>query len=141
MENIKKVFTIIYALAIASLMTVLLMSIYNLTFAYSGVSTPRDIETIFTIANIVTLSCSALLLISIVINAFTKDKFFWLEIAFSFLSIGAVITMLALSSKHLSVSAFQMVMFESISTFALLLLSRLCIKFNKTKEVKHEENA
>ena len=100
---------------------------------------PEDVEKIFNITNILCVVMIVLLVFLIIFNVYLRDKYYWLEIAFAGLIVITLIVLMSLCKKSVSVSAFQMVWFEIISSCVLLILSKVCLKFGKKKEVGNEE--
>ena len=110
-----KVFNIIYAIAITTLFSGMVVSLYNLTFAYSTTA-PTEVH-LFSVTNILCIVMAGLTIISIILNALMNDKLFWVDIICASVSIVVIIVFMALSKRDLTISAFQLVWFELISGF------------------------
>lgn len=135
--NKKKVFTIMYAVSIWGVIGGVFMALYNLILAYTDSSSG---ESLFNTMSILAIVLLTLLTVIILLNAFNKDKFFWLEIVFAIITIIVNIVMLALNKKDLYISAYLASFFEIVSVCVTLVISRLCARFLKSKETNNEEN-
>lgn len=131
----RKVFNIIYAIAITALFSGMLMALYNVTFAYAG-SAPTK-EHLFSVTNIFCIVLSGLTFATILLNVFFNEKLFWVEIITASVSVVVLIVFIALGKKATAVSAFQSIWFELVSSFVLLIISRLCCKFLNRQATKN----
>lgn len=135
--NKNKVFTIMYAVSILSVISGIFVGLYNLILAYTKDSTG---ESLFYTLSILAIALCTILTVIILLNAFNKDKFYWFEIVFASITLIVNIIMLALSQKDLYISAYLVSFFEIASACFALIISRVCVKFLKSGDINNEEN-
>lgn len=131
--NKNKVFTILYALSVFSLFGVMFACLYNLTFGKALTSSPPHL---FIETTILCIILAGITFVSVILNMFTKDKLFWVEIACASVSLITLIILLIFNGKNTYAASLQLIWFELLSVLAMLLITRLCGKFLKKQEQK-----
>lgn len=129
-DNRKKAMKIIYILSVLSLVTSVCVNVYNVLYGKT-IMGHYDSQTIEIFAWLL-LALSVLLVLSVIINFFTKDKFYWLEIAVNIVSLIVTIVSIIMVAKGYTnqlIATYEMVKFEAVASLAVLLFSKLCIRF------------